>query len=84
MVNKDICIIYSIVSVVCVLQYVHYQIDYPEEDKNTQLIKKEAQLAFNKSTDSGDQVNMFPPQVWLVLLYQLISNQFQSKIFDIP
>lgn len=57
-------------TVFCCFQYVHYQIDYPEEDLKTQLMKKEAQLSMSKSTDLSDQVNMFPPQVsqrWPIL-----------------
>lgn len=44
-------------------KYVHYEINYPEESQKTQLLKKEFQLA-NTKTDTGEQVNMFPPQ-WI-------------------
>jgi hypothetical protein len=45
------------------LQYVHYKVDFPEDAPKTQLLKKEAQLSMAMSSDSNEQVNMFPPQV---------------------
>ena len=43
-------------------QYVHYTIDYPEVAPR---LRKEASLA-KLTTDTGEQVNMFPPQVQLL------------------
>ncbi|XP_060597198.1 N6-adenosine-methyltransferase catalytic subunit-like [Ruditapes philippinarum] len=59
-------------------KYVHYKVDFPEDSQKSQNLRKEANMALAMSSDSNEQVNMFPPQ-WIQCDIRYLDMQVLGK-----